>query len=257
MITARDTVTDAPKFTVYNTLIPQDHPMSSRTFVLPPVYHDRVPRIHADRDRSLGTPNRDGPLITDPTQAILVLELLKSRHEHSILLVVQIQPLIDRVCSTRTDVHIPWDEWGRGSVIIEKPPRYGSFIHIHGTHLVALETPYHWQRGRRGYPRVRVFDFSRNGRSALPLRDGEGGGTERKVMFSDGSEFVLEADEFKVDDDDASWGNMGSQGDGTFFLVSCSSHFVAVVSLAETLAKISQGDDGPGSDFILNVWELT
>lgn len=219
MITARDTDTSAPRFTVYNTLIPQDHPMSSRSFILPPQYHDRDVHIHADKDRPLGIPNSDGPLVTDPTQAILVLELLKSRHEHSILLVVRIQAFIERVCSTCTDIHIPWDEWGKGAVVIENRPRYRSSIHIHGTHLVVLEMPYH--RGRRGHPSVRAFDFSRSGCGALPLVGRVGGGAERKVLFSDGSEFVLEAAEFR---NGTSWGNMGSQGDGVFFQVRSPSH---------------------------------
>jgi hypothetical protein len=54
--------------------------MSSRRLDLPPQYEpDGSAFIHVDQDRSLGTPDKDGPVITDPTQAILVIKLTKRR----------------------------------------------------------------------------------------------------------------------------------------------------------------------------------
>ena len=225
MLATRDTGTGSLQFIVFNTLIPQDCPMSSRRLDLPPQYDsDRCALIHVDQDRSLGTLDRDGPIITDPTQAILVVKLTKLYHG-DVLLVVRIQPLIECVCSPRTGAHIPWDEWGRDAVIMENPvSRYGLDVYVHGTHLVLLEIPY--QFVQRGCPRVRTFDFCRHGCSALPLWH-KGGGAERKALFLDGSEFVLEATGAGVA---TPWGGTGSQGDGNFFQVSYLSHSAVTVS---------------------------
>ena len=212
MVATHDAGTNAPELTVFNTLTPQDRPMSSRKFSLPSQYHDKNFFIHVDQDRSLGTLNSDGPLITDPTQAILVIEITKSSHRNA-LLVVRVQALIDQVCSARTDARIPWDEWGRGVVVMENSPSgLGQPIYVHGTHLVMVS-----RMPDRGGPmdchRVRTFDFGRRGCGALPFSD-EAGGAARKALFLDGNEFVFEV---------GGVGNvamLGSVGNGNFFQVS-------------------------------------
>jgi len=232
MVTTHDIGTNAPDLTVFNTLIPQDRPTSSRKLSLPPQYHDKNVFIYVDQGKSLGTLNGDGPLITDPTQAILVVTLSKSGHQ-KVLLVVRINALIDHVCSTGTDVHLPWDEWGRNAVIMEdrRPPGFGSPICVHGTHLVMVSTM-QYQNGLMGYHRVRTFDFGRRGCGALPFWDDKGGGTERKALFLDGNEF-----EFEV----AGVGSMTilrSLGNGNFFQVSCLFHSAETVPLTETWQDI-------------------
>lgn len=235
MLTTRDSGTGSLQFIVFNTLIPQDRPMSSRRLDLPPQYDsDRSALIYVDQDRSLGKLNRDGPVITDPTQAILVVKLTKLYHG-DVLLVVRIQPLIERVCSTGTGANIPWDEWGRDAVIMENPVlRYGLDVHVHGTHLVLLEMPY--QFVQRGCPRIRTFDFGRRGRSVLPLLD-KSGGAERKALFSDGGEFVLEATGVGVT---TPWGGTGSHRNGSFFQASCLSHSAVTTSWAKTFQGIAE-----------------
>ena len=118
--------------------------MGSRRLNLPSQYDtDRDAHIHVDRGRSLGTPDRDGPIITGPAQAILVVRLTKLYYGN-VLFVLRIQPLIERVCSSRTDADIPWDEWGRGAAIIDNlQSRYGFDVYIHGTRLVSLEILHH------------------------------------------------------------------------------------------------------------------
>ena len=215
MVTTRDDSTGALALTVYNTLIPRDRPTNSRRFGLPQRYHGRRVLVHVDQDRSLGTPTRDGPLITDPTQAILVVELPKIDHHPVVLLVVRIRDLIKHVCSTRVGVYIPWDEWGRSAVVMEdQVSGYGSFIHVYGTHLVVLTWPY--RQSRRGCFHVRTFDFSRRGCAGLPLWDEEDGGAGREASFSDGREFVHETIRLGGV---TPWSDVESLGDGNFFQV--------------------------------------
>jgi len=66
---------DAPELAIFDTLVPQDDPRSLRWFRLPPVSVGRGVHVHLDRDRSLGAANRDGHLVVDPNQAILILSL--------------------------------------------------------------------------------------------------------------------------------------------------------------------------------------
>ena len=207
LVSVRDPDTNAPKLTVFNTVTPRSDPSNSRQFSLPPQYCDGHALIHADQGRSLGALNGDGPLVTDPTQAILVVEIVRLR----LLLIVRIQTLVERVCSTRAEVEIPWDEWGRGVVSMKTPQAsYDSPICVHGTHLMVVKTP-SWH-GLSDYNRVRTFDFGRRGCGTLPFLDEEGGGTERRAAFEDGQELTLDES-----GDVAWWGGMRSLGDGNLF----------------------------------------
>jgi len=204
MVSARYTDTHPPELIVFDTLIPQGCPGNSRRFSLPPRYgSEYYSVVHVDRDRYLGKLDKDVPFITDPTQAILVVEVLRPMRR-SVSLVVRMQALIENVCSTCTDDHIPWDEWGRGAAIMESPRGPRSPIHVHGTHVVVLAM-------RSLYDcRVHVFDFGRRRRGSLPLLDRGDGGAKRRVLFEDGREFILEADQI-------SWDGVQSLGNGAFF----------------------------------------
>jgi len=221
MVPTHDTGTNVPEFIVFNTLIPQDHPMNSRWFSLPPQYHDRNPITFFDRDRSLGTLNSDGPIIADPTQAILVVRFSKPDHR-DVLLVVRMQALIEHVCSARADVHIPWNEWGRGAVVMEGSLFFYK-IYVHGTHLVMVTL---WPEHGLRY-RVRTFDFSRHGCGDLPLWDDKVSRAERVALFSDGTESTFEE---AGRNGRVTSGIMGSQGNGNFYQVSYLSHSAAAVS---------------------------
>jgi len=207
---------DPPGLIVFNTLIPQDHPRSLRRFRLPPGLHGGLITVHVDPDGYLETPYRDVPFIADPTQTILVVQALKLRELGSVWFIVQIQDLMKNVLSTRTDVCIPWDEWGRGAVIMEIPPHDLFSINVHGIHVILL----HWKHQVRPTYVIRSFDFGRRGRSALPLRDEEGGWVGRNVSFGDGRVFTFQA---AGRENTSSWSGVQSLGDGIFFLLV--SHF--------------------------------
>ena len=138
----------------------------------------------------LGGVNRDGHLVVDPNQAILILSLFPSVLELQIFLILRTQPLIERTCSIRTDTEIPWDEWGRGAVVMKIPVRIGTLAIIHGTRVLVI---YDTFRDPGSHYRVHVFDVSRRGSATLPLLDGNEGGTERRAIFEDGRSCEFEA----------------------------------------------------------------
>ena len=207
MVTStKETGVKAPTLTVFNTLIPQACSGSSRRLSFLPGYSEEDVLLHVDQDRYLGTSNGGGPLITDPTQAILVVEFLGSQWGY-FLLVVRVQALIESIVSTCTDGRIPWGEWGRGAVLMETP-RFSrnTPIYVHGTHVMVGVPLRHGLRGRIN---IRTFDFGRRGRSVLPLWDEEGGGDERRASFEDGQKFTLEGAIW--------WNNIQSLSDGHLF----------------------------------------
>ena len=189
LVCYRNSRTD-PGLLVVNTLVSQDHPKNLRRLKFPDKYRSMGAYLYCDRDRSLGM-YRDGPLITDPTQAILMIGLSAHLPNLSVLLIVRIQPLIELACSTRTEIEVPWDEWGRGSVAVEVPQTPVCSIYspaIHGSRLLVTHS-IEGAGDRRG---LRVFDFSRKGSTALPLSDENDDGAERKALFTDGLSCVFE-----------------------------------------------------------------
>jgi len=101
---------------------------------------------------------------------------------------VRIQPLIKHACPTSPDLKVPWNEWGRGAVIMKTPQAsYDSPICVHSTRLMVLKTP-SWH-GLSDYNRIRTFDFGWRGRSVLPLLDE---GPERRAVFENGQELTLD-----------------------------------------------------------------
>ena len=211
---------DAHEFPVFDTLLPQDHPRNLRWFRLPRKYCGRNAYLQVNRGGSLGTADRDGPLIVDPTQAIIIMDFLETSQEPRVYLILRIQPFIECACSMRADVRIPWNEWGRGTVAMEISSTVA--VHpetvIHGARVLAIvETPH----GLRQRFCIHTFDFSRRESAALQLSDGNGREAERKATFEDGWRHVLE-----VADGMSSWGLQSVGGGVVFYIVSLFSYLV-------------------------------
>lgn len=139
--------------------------------------------MHLDRDRSLGSVNRDGHLIVDPTQAVLIVDLSPTFRDPQVLLILQTQTLIERTCSMHTATYVHWNEWGRRAVVMETPPSGIDFATIHGARVLVITSTRHRQRDDY---RIHTFDFSRRGGVVPPLLEGNDGGVERRIAFGDG-----------------------------------------------------------------------
>ena len=211
-----------PRFTLFDTLVSGNHSVGSWRFRVPPRYQDWFPTMYVDGDRYLGALDQDTPLATDPAQAIFVVKLV-SPNGPQVVLVVRIQILIEHVCSMSPDIYVPWDEWGRGAVVMEIPQRAGaydgSYPLVHGVHMTWVTmaaTP--GVDGCLSHPHLCAFDLSWRGLSILPLWD-EGGGTERRVSLEDGWHFLLQGSQGMND-----WG-FYSLADGRFMYLVSRSHF--------------------------------
>ena len=196
---------------LFNTFLPQDHPRNLRRFDIPLRYRGRFSSVITDCDGPLGT--QDGSLITDPAQAILVVDLCDGDEPHHLSLVLRIQTLVARACSMSSDTCIPWDEWKRDAVIMEMPV-YDSHIFTHGVHVIVV--------GKRAHVGddadhlwLRTFDFSLRGCRALQAKGGRAG-RRRTDVYESGRDFTLEGTVGVSD-----WG-LNSLGNGAFYsLVSC------------------------------------
>ena len=182
---------DVPEFTLIDTLVLAGHSANSRRFRLPQRYRDLRPIIHVDGDRCLGTLDRDRPLITDPTQAVLVIEL--EGDEQQVLVIVRIQTLVGHLRSVGADGCVPWDEW-KGGAVVMKVPRHGSGGScssplVQGVRVILqkVDNPIRYP----GRFHLSTFDFSRRGFSILPYLD-EGDGAERKASFKDAQDFLIQ-----------------------------------------------------------------
>lgn len=209
MVVLRDNFPHAPELSVVNTFLPQDHPRRLRRFGLPPEHNLLSACVHLDCNRSFGTIDRDSPLIVDPTQAILIMDLSLTVSEPHVRLILRMQPLIEHACSMRTEVQIPWDEWGRDAVVTEIPINCAEvFITIHGTRVLAIRETH---RGPEEHYYIHVFDFSRRANAALPLLDSKIDVTERKVASEGGQSCIFEGGEGT-----SAW-NLRSLGDSLVF----------------------------------------
>lgn len=208
---------------MFDTLIPQYHPGNLRRLGLPQRFHGQtwVGSIHADHNRPLGTPNRDEPLIADPAQAILIVELANSWDLHA-LLVIRTQALIDQKPSHELNPLVPWGEWGGDAVVMEALMSDDDpDILIHGAQVVLVWPHRISEPNRHGPYRnfdVQTFDFSRRGRSSQQLLDGEEGETESNMPLEGGRWFRFEPGGAGASLD----GELRSLSDGSlFYLVSC------------------------------------
>lgn len=196
LVTNRDHATGVPELVVFDTLVPQDHPKSFRQFRFPLRYRRRSPHIHVDPDRPLGSA-KYGPLIVDPTQAILAVELMLVGFDMGprVLLALRTNVLTEHDYSSCTCPRIPWEEWGESTVVVEIPSdqiyRDNFSTFVHGTHMAVMTRA----SGNDPEYHLHTFDFSKRGRHALPPRSGEGDGTERRSVLEDGRKLVLGGDE--------------------------------------------------------------
>lgn len=218
------------ELTVFNTLIPQHRPGNMRRLGLSRRSYGRhwTGRMSLDGDRPLGTPDRDEPLIADPTQALLVLELSIGR-DPSVFLVIRTQVLlglIDQTPSTCVSSSpVPWDEWMGDTVVIEVQVHDNHLrVFIHGAQAVFVWSHPVSEPNLRGTSStVQIFDFSRRGRGSPQPPDGGRGGTESIVPLEGGRCFRFYPSDAGAGSDD----ELRSLGDGNFFyLVSCRPQFV-------------------------------
>ena len=203
---------------VFNTLIPQGDPGGLRRLGLPQRFHDRgtemAAEIIVDHNRPLGTLNRDEPLIADPAQAVLVLEIPHDLDPH-VFLVMRTQALVEQTLLTCTDSCVPWDEWRGDAVVMESQVSDSEPItFVHGAQVVVVWVNHAGDWG------VQTLDFSRRGRSSLPLW-GDGSGEIEGTQFEDCCDRIFESRD-GMDPRD-----LKSLGDGSlFWLVSCLSQSV-------------------------------
>lgn len=169
-----------PEFTVFDTLIPCGLPVHSRRFRLPSRYQNWWPSVYIDGDTCLGTPDRDRPLTTDPSQAVIVVELV-GYSGRRILIIVRIQALIGHMHSAGADGCVPWNKWGGGATVVEGDHGDGYPL-VKGARVILAKM------GTSS--RFRTFDFSRGGCSD---------GTERGVLFSGGRDLLLQGSENVVE----------------------------------------------------------
>jgi len=204
MVFDRGHAGNPPEFTLFNTFISQDHPGNLRRFRIPMRYHKSVLVVKTEHSMSLGTPDRDGPLIVDPAQEFIVLELFDaSALKPYVLIVLRIQALIKRACSVDTEIQISWEEWGRDAMIMEMPT-FDSRIYVQGTHVVEAKVR-SVSGGEAKRICLRTFDFSKRGCSTLWDESSE---TVRAAWHEDGRDLFLEGGDNM---------NLYSLGNGTFF----------------------------------------
>ena len=181
---------DVPEFTLFNTLIP----CGSRLFRVSPRYHGWWLCAHVDGDRCLGTLDQHKPHITDPAQAVLVVDLVSNGER--VLIIVQIQTLMEHLFSTSAGACVPWDEWRTGAVVMKvlhrgsgsacsSPLVQGVRVTLVKAHITPAIDGNHFDFY------LCTFDFSRRGLGALPLLD-EGDGAERRALFEDGRDIWIQ-----------------------------------------------------------------
>jgi len=152
-----------PQLIFIDTLISQDHLRNFRQLCFPERYRDSVTTASINYDMSFGTLDKDGPFIVDPTQAFIILQLPGAEEQTRVCVVLRTQALIEHACSMRTENYIPWEEWARNSIIMERQtsnlPTY-----IQGVHLIETEMR-RVPGGNVDMSRIylRTFDLSKRG----------------------------------------------------------------------------------------------
>lgn len=212
---------DVPEFTLFDTDIPPGHPVNSRRFLIPPRYRDWYPSVHLDSDRCLGTLDRDRALTTDPAQAVLVVKLINDDCR-CVLFTVQIQTLIEHVCSMNPDTCVPWNVWGRDVAVLEIPISRGArpSILVQGVRVIVAKMC--TLSGTNGsHPSLCIFDFSWQGWGPLsPWEETDGG--ERRVLLGADQRSLL----WRLSEDDSVADRFGfyTMGDGNFAYLVSHSH---------------------------------
>jgi len=183
---------DVPEFTLFDTRVQPGHPVNLRRFCSPPRYHDWFLSVHVDTDRCLGTLDQGRPLVTDPSQAVLLLKLA-NHYGGRVLLTVRIHTLIEHLCSTNPNACVSWEVWGKGVAVMDFPILRSDgyrYLLVQGVRVILAKMC--TLPGASGYhPSLRIFDFSQRGWGTLPSWGEEINGAERRVLFEDGRDFLL------------------------------------------------------------------
>ena len=200
---------------LFNTLVSQDDSRSLRRFRVPQRYRNWFPSVIIDRGMPLGTLNQDEPLIVDPAQAFIVIELFRGEVSTLASIVLRTQALIRHSCSMSTDTHIPWEEWGKDAMIIEIPTLHLKF-YVQGTQMIEAKMR-RVPGGGMEHICLRTFDFSKRGCSTLRS---EGCEVVPAAWYENGRDLFLEG-RGNVEEQE-----FDSLGNGTFcYLVSFFCHW--------------------------------
>ena len=199
---------DPPEFTLFDTSVSQAYPTNFRRFRLPLKYLHFYPSMALDACIGLGMLNQDEPLIVDPIQAFVLLQLSINYESTNVAIALRIKALVEQACLVGADTYIPWGELERDAVVVEMLVPYPGF-HVQGVNVI------HKASDGDEVPacfRARAFPFSRLGCSTLRDADGE---TVRKVWRERGRDFTLEMSE------GIAGRNPSPLGNGVFYCLVC------------------------------------
>ena len=209
MLTSPTPTEDPPEFTFFNTLVPQDHPNNLRRLRFPQTFRRCMAFLVDGVEMALGTFHSNGPLIADPTQALLVVNL-RGGTLSKVFVILRVQALIAHMCSTDGNTHIPWDELGRDAMIMKLPENVPLLL-LQGVHIIEPKTrdiP-----GDENHFRLRTFDFSRRGSS---LRCEKSANGEWTALYEGEQDIIFEGYEST-----GGW-TLYSLGNGALYsIVSC------------------------------------
>ena len=214
MIYSPEYTNDPPEFTLVDTFVSEkDRPVNLRRFRLPLNHFRLCLSVASDACIGLGA-LKNGPLIVDPTQAFILLQLSTGDEQADAVVVLRIQALVEQACLVGADTQIPWGELERDAVVVETLVPYPSF-HIQGVYAIQ-RARYSIFDGDDEPARLRVptIDFSRRGCSALRDEDGE---IIRETWHEGGRDFPIDSETngTRVD------GIFNSFGNGSFYYPVC------------------------------------
>ena len=108
----------------------------------------------------------DEPLVVDPTQAFVLLELSSDNRSTDSVIFLHIQALVEQACLMGADTDIPWKELERDAVVVDTSVPYSTF-HVQGIHVIQEACCYMFHGDDRPVSfRMATSDFSRRGCSA-------------------------------------------------------------------------------------------
>ena len=95
-----------PEFAFFDTFISQDRPTHFRRFRVPLKYHDWSPSVNFDNCVGPRTLHQGEPLVVDPTQAFILLELSTDNRSTDVVIFLRIQALVEQACLMGADADI-------------------------------------------------------------------------------------------------------------------------------------------------------
>lgn len=197
-----------------NTLIPQDHPENLLRLGVPRQFYHRNATIHIDRDRPLGTPSMEEPLIADPAQSVIALEREGSWGPLA-LFVVRMQALIEQTCPAQAGSRVPWEEWGRDAVVVEVPAEHTpQSTFVHGAQVVVTWITYTADEDSVPNWYYLVFTLDLGLRGGSSLRRWRGGADRAEVNRLPGDRGAIRC---QPDHGMDTLKGLGSLSDGTLF----------------------------------------